>query len=341
MTATDVDADALRHAQTVLDSNGLQDHGKGALHLDKRIHLHAAPKSLLAASSCHFTLCNPPFYASPEDRAAASAAKRTAHAVSEAAEAELYTPGGEAAFVSRMVHESLRDEHRAHTAWYTSMLGRLSSVAAIVSLLKKLRISNYGITELVQGKTRRWAIAWSFRGSRLPDSVGCRGGASLRAVLPPSNTRDFLVQPLILPRDLYTRLEQLPSLSDDGVTLSTDVECVRLDFHTPCWTRGARRQRQRGDNALAPRSKDALPVLSVAVSAQGSNITVTWTFGHDRVLFDSFSTHLRGALADCPDGSARERPSQLEGGAENLSQEHSEQDTGDADRLYPKKRQRA
>lgn len=32
-----------------------------------------------------------------------------------------------------------------------------------------MQITNYGITEFVQGQTRRWAIAWSFNNIRLPD----------------------------------------------------------------------------------------------------------------------------------------------------------------------------
>lgn len=65
------------------------------------------------------------------------------------------------------------------------MLGKLSSVTEIVEelrrynvsaelkiqnlLLRRLQIDNYAVTELIQGQTRRWAIAWSFGSARLPD----------------------------------------------------------------------------------------------------------------------------------------------------------------------------
>ncbi|WFD32563.1 23S rRNA (adenine(1618)-N(6))-methyltransferase [Malassezia sp. CBS 17886] len=134
----------------------------------------------------HFSMCNPPFYASLEERAAAAAAKREPHSTCEAADAELYTPGGEAAFVLRMVDESV--QLQGHIGWYTTMLGKLSSVAQVVTRIKR-ETDNYGVTEFVQGRTRRWGVAWSFRGSRLPDSVARCGARALAALQPRTTCR--------------------------------------------------------------------------------------------------------------------------------------------------------
>lgn len=73
----------------------------------------------------------------------------------------MVTDGGEIAFVSRMIEESL--ELREKVTWYTSMLGKLSSVSVIVEKLIELKNHNYAVTDFVQGsKTKRWAIAWSW-----------------------------------------------------------------------------------------------------------------------------------------------------------------------------------
>jgi hypothetical protein len=49
------------------------------------------------------------------------------------------------------------------------MLGKLSSVLSVVGVLRKHNITNYAVTEFVQGQTRRWAVGWSFTDMRLPD----------------------------------------------------------------------------------------------------------------------------------------------------------------------------
>ena len=77
----------------------------------------------------------------------------------------MVTPGGEIAFVSRMIEESVTMKTRCQ--WYTSMLGKLSSVGIIVEKLKEIGVTNFAVKEFVQGgKTRRWGVAWSWDAMR-------------------------------------------------------------------------------------------------------------------------------------------------------------------------------
>lgn len=73
----------------------------------------------------------------------------------------MVTSGGEIDFVTRMIDESL--QLRDQVLWYTTMLGKLSSVSVIIEKLIGNGNHNYAVTEFVQGsKTRRWAVAWSW-----------------------------------------------------------------------------------------------------------------------------------------------------------------------------------
>ena len=89
----------------------------------------------------------------------------------------MVTPGGEVAFVTRMIEESLHLNTRVQ--WYTSMLGKLSSVTEIVERLKENQNDNWCVTEFVQGtRTKRWAVAWSWADMRptmvtRPMDMGC------------------------------------------------------------------------------------------------------------------------------------------------------------------------
>ena len=73
---------------------------------------------------------------------------------------EMCIPGGEVAFISRLIEESITLKGRVR--WYSSMLGKLSSISALVTTLQTNGIENYALTEFIQGTTKRWGIAWSF-----------------------------------------------------------------------------------------------------------------------------------------------------------------------------------
>ncbi|KIM41749.1 hypothetical protein M413DRAFT_444994 [Hebeloma cylindrosporum] len=148
-----------------------------------------------------FTMCNPPFYSSQEDVETSARGKDDpTNAVCTGAETEMIYPGGgETAFVERMVIESVGERLRGRCRWYTSMLGKMSSVVHIVEMLTARSITNYIITEFVQGQTRRWAVGWSFSDIKLPDDIARVPSASssthvLYAVQPPRNTLVHVLQ---------------------------------------------------------------------------------------------------------------------------------------------------
>ncbi|GAA5990356.1 hypothetical protein JCM10908_007330 [Rhodotorula pacifica] len=126
-------------------------------------------KVIEAASRIDFTLCNPPFYASLEEIATSEAGKaQLPFAVCTGADNEMVTPGGEVAFVSRMIQES-QTLGQANIRWFTSLLGKYSSITPLVNELKRRKILNYHVSSLpTRGHTTRWVLAWSLQDWRIP-----------------------------------------------------------------------------------------------------------------------------------------------------------------------------
>ncbi|KAI5119688.1 hypothetical protein M0805_003575 [Coniferiporia weirii] len=187
-----------------------------------------------------FTMCNPPFYGSAAEVARSADGKALGpNAVCTGAEVEMITPGGEEAFVQRMVTESLERRVGERCLWFTSMLGKFSSVGAVVGSLRAYKIDNYALTELVQGQTRRWAIAWSFADARVPDTLARALPSAHHALFPPPNT---LRQPLHTltsigshtPISHHTLSQILMSVLEGLDDVITETSGLTVD-HSPGW----------------------------------------------------------------------------------------------------------
>ncbi|KAJ8080938.1 hypothetical protein PM082_017773 [Marasmius tenuissimus] len=233
-----------------------------------------------------FTMCNPPFYSSAEDVAQSSEAKEFApNSVCTGAAIEMITEGGESAFVRRMVEESTKIGPRCK--WYTSMLGKLSSVAEVVEELRANSIENYAITEFVQGKTRRWAVGWSFTDMRLPDTAARIQNPLIQRYIPPHNT---ICQPT---RVSSEALQEILS-GVKGVSVDIRSSHFLVEAAEDTWTRAARRkQRNRMDVTDDGHSESNMTCSLVLAS---DHVEFQWVRGRNRLLFESFCSHVSRKL---------------------------------------------
>ncbi|XP_076901071.1 psilocybin synthase-like [Bidens hawaiensis] len=101
-----------------------------------------------------FCMCNPPFFESMDE------AGLNPNSSCGGTPAEMVCPGGEQAFVSRMIQDSV--QLKQSFRWYTSMVGKKSSLKNLISKLREVGVTVVKTTEFVQGQTSRWGIAWSF-----------------------------------------------------------------------------------------------------------------------------------------------------------------------------------
>jgi len=323
LVGTDIDKDSLVSARRNVEQNGLS---------DKIMIMDTSGGSTLqpleeSNLTFHFTMCNPPFYASMEEVAQSTEAKEyEPSAVCTGAQVEMVTPGGEASFVSGMFKESLR--HGMRCRWYTSMLGKMTSLPSIVGLLREHQVDNYAITEFVQGQTRRWAIAWSFGTLRLPDSLARITNPALQSIMPSRTTlyqrvtqNTNLLSSDTLYRALTRVLEAVEGVvvdlnserTDSGSKTGGVSSSILVTARENTWSRSARRKMM---NATKSRMPDPPPtLLSVMrcritcgdgpcpgsmgdkrVTTSGPHLAYLWVDGSDRGVFESFVSHVNRRL---------------------------------------------
>ncbi|KAJ5577438.1 uncharacterized protein N7459_006402 [Penicillium hispanicum] len=204
----------------------------------------------------------------------------------------MVTAGGEVAFVTRMIEESLHLQDRVQ--WYTSMLGKLSSVSSLIETLIKHHNHNYAVTELVQGsKTKRWAIAWSCAARGIPG---------------------FPKHLLPFPSDFTFTLSPETSIDSASATLNADLcslpwywnwdqkSSAGIGFAAEnVWSRQARRKLklagQEGPSAKLGTIPDQVALGSrirlrlihgQTLSKPEVHVSISWIQGTDSVLFESF-----------------------------------------------------
>ena len=69
-------------------------------------------------------------------------------------------PGGEIAFITRLIEESCSLTTRV--ALYSSLVGKKSSLRVLLRLLREKGVPSMGTGVLYQGRTCRWVLCWSF-----------------------------------------------------------------------------------------------------------------------------------------------------------------------------------
>lgn len=274
-----------------------------------------------------FLMTNPPFYESAASMAQSAKQKsRPPNSSCTGAPVEMITPGGEVAFVSRLISESASPKIKSRIQWFSSMLGKLSSVASVIEHLKQRGCTNYAVTEFIQGqKTRRWCVAWSWMGLR-PSLAVARGGVSgvsgvEKKSLPVSTEFEFEIQGTA--DAVSTRMnEEVGKLDLKWRFQQSQRMGVFLSQPGDVWSRKARRKKQNlkqehnededeemkdhdDDDDGTDEEDEAEPglVAKISVLAGGPqrNTTVTrvqirWLQGREPVVFESFCGWLKRKL---------------------------------------------
>src|SRR5690606_30388125 len=123
------------------------------------------PYTMPKPGKIDFTMCNPPFDTSIDALLKSAQMKKLPPcSPCTGTIGEMVVEGGEIAFVSKMI----QDSHIAHlgnsmwkNTWYTTLLGALSSLTALIPLLVAHELKPLiAAATFTTGRTKRWALAW-------------------------------------------------------------------------------------------------------------------------------------------------------------------------------------
>lgn len=164
---TDIDINAIQHAQSILKNN---------VNLKKNIDLRFQEEKeniftgiIEKSDRFHAVVCNPPFFKSREDNWSKSTKKF--HNLNKKPSAipvqnfgghpnELWCEGGERQFVRTMIYQSM--EYKTQLGWITSLLSDKDNVKPLVAILEYHKAAHVKIIPMTQGNKTIRILAWKW-----------------------------------------------------------------------------------------------------------------------------------------------------------------------------------
>jgi 23S rRNA (adenine1618-N6)-methyltransferase len=162
---TDIDPTAIRSAKEIIALN------KG---LEQKIEIRLQPGYDIFANIIKpderfdVTICNPPFHASFREAADATSTKWKKLGVMKkptflnfgGQKNELWTKGGEAGFVRKMIEESVA--YGKQVLWFTSLISKKETLPTVYSTLKFVKAADIKTITMAHGQKTSRFVAWTF-----------------------------------------------------------------------------------------------------------------------------------------------------------------------------------
>lgn len=121
------------------------------------------------AEKFDLTICNPPFHASAEEANAGSQRKNRNLGNKNytnpilnfgGKNTELWTKGGEVAFVGKMIEDSKL--FKKQCLWFTSLVSKSENLGGIYAMLKRAEVAEVRTSEMSTGNKITRIVAWTF-----------------------------------------------------------------------------------------------------------------------------------------------------------------------------------
>lgn len=169
-TATDINPDSLANVQRILDANPAI---AGKIHLRLQPSADAIFDNIIGEDDWFdLSMCNPPFHTSMAEARAGSQRKwnnlgkeKLADATATilnfgGRDAELWCPGGEAAFIERMISESAKIPGQCF--WFTTLVAKAENLPVLKAALRRVNALEVREVAMRQGNKRSRFLAWTF-----------------------------------------------------------------------------------------------------------------------------------------------------------------------------------
>jgi len=163
---TDIDAAALESAQKIITENNLTN----AIELRLQTNLSGIYTGIIKPDEqFDVTICNPPFHTSQQEVEQANTRKQTN--LNKAAadkpnlnfggqSTELWYPGGESAFISKMIYQSSKSPLQCF--WYTTLVSQKDNLHNIYKALEKVGVIDIKTVNMAQGQKKSRIVCWTF-----------------------------------------------------------------------------------------------------------------------------------------------------------------------------------
>ena len=164
---SDIEIESIKSVENIVNSNEI---------LKEKIEckLQTNPENIFtgiikADDFYDFTLCNPPFHKSLKDAMDGNKRKvqnLTKQKTTKSAlnfggkNNELWCKGGEIAFITNMIKESL--EFKNNVFWFTTLVSKKENLPIIYEALKDLKVSEIKTIDMSQGQKITRVVAWTF-----------------------------------------------------------------------------------------------------------------------------------------------------------------------------------
>ncbi|MBC3881339.1 23S rRNA (adenine(1618)-N(6))-methyltransferase RlmF [Undibacterium sp. LX40W] len=166
--ASDINQSSLSNVQGILEANPSI---AKQIEIRKQGDANAIFRNVIGADEWFdLSMCNPPFHASLEDAEAGTKRKwknlgnqnanKKATLNFGGTDAELWCPGGEAAFIEKMILESAL--FKTQCFWFTCLVSKASNLTTLIKLLKRVQALQIKTIEMQQGQKQSRFIAWTF-----------------------------------------------------------------------------------------------------------------------------------------------------------------------------------